>query len=283
MNCINCPGNNLMVRFIKNGYPIIHCMDCDHLFTDFEPTQQDINQIYSDDYFYNGKVGYDDYTLEKEMLIKRGEYYANKMSKYMIPGKVLDIGAAAGFLLKGFENKKWKGTGIEPNQSMVEYGNQILGVNLIQSTIEMFELNEKFDLIIMIQVAAHICNFSSSINKLSRYLNPGGHILIETWNKDSITAKLLGRYWHEYSPPSTLNYFSKKTLRNFMEQQEFAIVDQGIPKKSIHSKHAKSLLSHKLSESNSLKGIAGITRLIPDNMIIPYPFDDLFWALYKKL
>lgn len=282
MNCINCPGNNLMVRFIKNGYPIIHCMDCDHLFTDFEPTQQDINQIYSDDYFFKGNVGYDDYTLEKDMLIKRGEYYADKMSKYMKPGKVLDIGAAAGFLLKGFENKNWIGTGIEPNHTMVEYGKQNLSLNLIQGTIETIELAEKFDLVILIQVVAHIYDFSSTIRKITGILNPGGKILIETWNKDSLTAKFFGRYWHEYSPPSTLNYFSKKTLTNFMQHEEFTIVDLGNPKKSIHSKHAISLLTHKLSESNSLKRLAGITRLIPKNIIIPYPFDDLFWALYKK-
>jgi hypothetical protein len=28
--------------------------------------------------------------------------------------------------------------------------------------------------------------------------------------------------------------------------------------------------------------MAGITSLIPGNMIIPYPSEDLFWALFKK-
>ena len=82
---------------------------------------------YSDDYFFKGGAGYSDYTLEKDMLIKRGEYYADKISKYLVAGKVLDVGAAAGFLLKGFENKGWEGTGIEPNHSMVEYGNSVMG------------------------------------------------------------------------------------------------------------------------------------------------------------
>lgn len=282
MNCADCPKNNLMVQFIKNGYPIIHCMDCDHLFTDYKPTLQSIDQIYSDDYFFKGGNGYSDYFLEKEMLIKRGEYYARKIKRYKNPGKVLDIGAAAGFILKGFENKNWKGTGIEPNLTMVEYGKQNLGLNLINSTIETIELKDRFDLIILIQVVAHISDMSWAINKISEFLNPDGYILIETWDKDSLTSKLFGKYWHEYSPPSTLNYFSKKTLNHFMGQQKFTIIDQGTPRKSIHSKHAKSLISHKLSESKSLKWIAGITRFIPDNMIIPYPSEDLFWALYKK-
>lgn len=282
MNCPVCNKINTEVKFIKNGYNIYHCNECDHLFTGYIPTKKEVKIIYSDDYFFNGGAGYDDYTLEREMLIKRGEYYADKMKRYMNPGKILDIGSAAGFLLKGFENKGWKGTGIEPNKTMVEYGQKNLGLNLIHGTIETIELNDKFDLIILIQVAAHVYDLNSSLSRISSLLKPNGHVLFETWDKDSLTAKIFGENWHEYSPPSTLNFFSKKTLTLLLKRQDFSIVDQGTPKKSIHSRHAKSLVLHKLSESRRLKWMAGITRLIPDNIVIPYPSEDLFWALYSK-
>ena len=194
----------------------------------------------------------------------------------------MDVGAAAGFILKGFENKNWEGVGIEPNKSMVDYGNNNLGLNLKQGTIETVNLENKFDLIILIQVIAHINDLTNSMKKISDLLLPGGHVLIETWDKDSFTSRLFGKYWHEYSPPSTLNYFSKKTLNLLMSQHGFSGVDKGIPKKSIHSRHAKSLISHKISESKKLNWMSGITKLIPGNMIIPYPSEDLFWALYKK-
>ncbi|KAF0236774.1 MAG: hypothetical protein FD181_2463 [Prolixibacteraceae bacterium] len=282
MNCTVCSGKNIEVRFIKNGYPILQCIDCNHLFTNYKPTPQEVNEIYSDDYFFKGGAGYDDYTLEKDMLINRGEYYAEKISKYIVPGKVLDIGSAAGFILKGFENRGWNGTGIEPNQFMVDYGKQNLGLNLLQGTIEKIELSEKYNLIILIQVVAHIYDLRSSFNKISSILNPGGLILIETWDKDSWTSKLFGKYWHEYSPPSTLNYFSKKTLNLFLKQQDFVLVDRGTPKKSILSNHAKSLILYKLKESKYFKWLSKITNIIPDNVIIPYPSEDLFWALYKQ-
>jgi len=272
MNCTVCARKNIEVRFIKNKYPILHCKDCDHLFTDYEPTPQEVDDIYSDDYFFKGGAGYDDYTLEKDMLIKRGEYYAHKISKHIAPGKVLDVGSAAGFILKGFENKGWIGTGIEPNKSMVDYGRQNLGLNLQQGTIETIELKEKFDLIIIIQVVAHLYNLSRSMHRMASFLNPGGLILIETWDKDSWTSRIFGKHWHEYSPPSTFNYFRKKTL----------LVDQGTPKKKIHSKHAKSLLTHKFMEVRGMNWATVLLKLIPDNVMLPYPSEDLFWALYKK-
>ena len=282
MNCTLCESTNTEVAFFKNKYRILQCKDCNHLFTDLILTTEKVDAIYSDDYFFGGGAGYDDYTLQKDMLISRGEYYADKISRFMVPGKVLDIGSAAGFILKGFENKGWQGTGIEPNASMAEYGRTIVGVNIKKGTLASVKLEEKFDLIILIQVVGQIDNLKRSISKVSNYLKPGGHVLIETWNKDSITAKILGKYWHEFSPPSTLNYFSDKTLEGIMCQNNFSLVGQGTPKKNIYSNHAKSFIKHKILQSNRLKWAAGITSLIPGNIIIPYPAEDLFWGLFKN-
>jgi SAM-dependent methyltransferase len=283
LTCPLCDSNKTEIKLLKNGYTILHCLNCTHLFTDFVPKPKDVEEIYSDDYFFKGGAGYDDYTREKDLLIKRGEYYAREINQFMSPGTVLDVGAAAGFLLKGFENMGWKGMGIEPNHFMAEYGKNVLGVNIREGIIETVELEDKFDLVILVQVVAHISNLRSSIRKICDLLKPNGHILLETWDKDSMTARIFGKNWHEYSPPSTLNYLSKKTLNKLMLECGFSMIAQGRPEKGISSQHAKSLIKHKLLESKGLKWLAGITSLIPGNMILPYPSEDLFWALYKKI
>lgn len=282
MNCTVCDSQRTEIKFQKNGYGILHCLECGHVFTNFVPTPKEVVQIYSDDYFFNGGAGYNDYTLEKEMLIKRGEYYADKMNSFMKPGRMLDVGAAAGFILKGFENKGWNGVGIEPNTNMAEYGKKELGVSIKNGTIETVELEGKFDLVVLIQVIAHMYDLKKSLQQISQSIKLNAHVLIETWNKDSLTAKLFGKQWHEYSPPGTLNFFSKRSLNQLMVSHGFSLVKSGYPQKSIHSKHAKSLIKHKLQESKGLKWMAGITSLIPGNMILPYPAEDLLWALYKK-
>lgn len=283
MNCNVCHSSNNNVAFVKNKYNILQCEDCNHLFTELLLTPEKVDAIYSDNYFRGGGDGYDDYTVEKDMLIHRGEYYADKISKFMATGNVLDIGSAAGFILKGFENKGWQVTGIEPNKTMAEYGRNVIGVNIKKGTFECVKLEEKFDLILLIQVVAHLYDLNASLNKMYDNLNPRGFVLIETWNKDSLSAKLFRKNWHEYSPPSTLNYFSIKTLKKLLSQHNFSFIAQGTPRKSIHSKHAKSLLGHKLQEMQGLKWIAGITNLIPDNKILPYHSEDLFWLLSQKI
>lgn len=265
MQCQVCGGKGIPV-FIKNDHDILKCGQCNHYFTDLQITQDKINEIYSDSYFFGGGNGYPDYLLEKEMLIRRGEYYACKIRNFIPAGKVLDVGAAAGFILKGFKNMGWQGTGIEPNVRMVEYGRKNLGLDLHPGILENTELNTTFDLVIMIQVIAHLSDLNRSIEKVTGILKPDGFLLVETWNRSSLTARLFGKSWHEYSPPSTLNYFNKKTLDTLMNKFNLKKVRSGTPTKSIISNHAKSLLRQKAGESWLLRILLLLFNQIPDNV-----------------
>jgi hypothetical protein len=150
------------------------------------------------------------------------------------------------------------------------------------NTLETAIISEQFNLVLMVQVIAHLYDLNESIGKISGSILPGGYLLVETWNKDSLTAKLFGKNWHEYSPPSTLHFFSKKTLTDLLSQYGFIWVDGGRPSKKIHSKHAKALLKAKFSSSRLLACINPLLSIIPEDVLIPYPAEDLFWALFKK-
>ena len=257
-------------------------MNCGHQYADFKSGPSAVNVIFSDDYFFKGAAGYPDYTKDERILIHQGEYYARKIRKHANVGYILDVGSAAGFILKGFENMGWKGIGIEPNASMVKFGKENLNVNLHHGTLETVCLEQQFDVIIMIQVIASLFDLHRSLHNINGLLKPGGKVLIETFDSNSLTARLAGKFWHEYCPPSTINYFSRKTLDKLMENYGFSRVETGWPKKKISSNHAKSLMIHIFQNSIFLKRLIHIVKIIPDNLIIPYPSFDLFWALYRK-
>lgn len=107
-------------------------------------------------------------------------------------------------------------------------------------------------------------------------------MLIETWDRKSLTARLFGRHWHEYSPPSVLHWFSREGLRKMGTASGLVHVSQGRPLKMLNGGHAKSLLKHKL-ETWALGAIASrLVNLIPDHLPLLYPFDDVFWMLFRK-
>ena len=152
--------------FQVNGYSIKECTLCKHRYTIPNLNiKNHINENYNDDYFFGGKAGYPNYLEEKDILVEHGEHYAKIINKIKSPGRILDVGCAAGFLLQGFINKGWQGSGIEPNNQMVSFGRDKLKIEIKRSTLEDFDTTDKFDLVSLIQVIGHFHNIDKSIRK----------------------------------------------------------------------------------------------------------------------
>jgi 2-polyprenyl-3-methyl-5-hydroxy-6-metoxy-1,4-benzoquinol methylase len=117
--------------------------------------------------FFEGKQGYPNYLDAKDLLIQYGINYAKLVCKYANHGKVLGVGCAAGFILKGFEQSGWDCYGIEPNETMATYGRDNLNLNIISGDLETFKSIEKFDLIIMIQVIGHLYDVDKALLKVN--------------------------------------------------------------------------------------------------------------------
>lgn len=273
MKCPLCDSESKFA-FEAKGYPLRDCLKCGHRFAEIS-NENHVEEVYDDSYFMGGGAGYSDYLAEGEMLQKRGKSYAAILRKYAEAGSILDIGSAAGFILKGLTDEGWIGYGIEPNPSMAEYGIDKLGLEILTGDFESFATNEKFDLISMIQVAAHFHQPRKAFGNASGFLRQDGLLLIESWDRDSFSARIFGKNWHEYSPPSVLHWYSLDGLSKFLEEFGFEKIASGRPSKKISGEHARSLLRYRLGDNFLLK-------LIPGKVNFPYPAEDLFWALYQK-
>jgi SAM-dependent methyltransferase len=242
-----------------------------------------VERVYIDDYFFGGGAGYPDYLSEAALLRAAGRGYARLLGRYVAPGRILDIGAAAGFHLKGFEDCGWRGTGIEPNATMARYANRETGVRVLPGAIEQLELDQAFDAVSLIQVIGHLRDPRQVMRIVASSVRPGGLVLVEAWNRRSLTARVLGRCWHEYSPPSVLHWFSIEGLVEIGQRAGLEWVGRGRPRKLLSAGHAASLLRHKLS-GQRLGSVAAATAfgLAPAGLPLPYPFDDVFWLLLRK-
>jgi SAM-dependent methyltransferase len=275
MNCPLCDGESKFA-FEAKGFALRDCAKCAHRFAEIAAHETHVAQVYDASYFSGGGAGYANYLAESEMLKNRGRMYAKKLEKFTNEkGRLLDVGAAAGFILQGFAEAGWSAIGLEPNAEMSDFGRENFDLDIRRGSLESFESGEKFDLISMIQVAAHFYNPRAAFLKAADLLNENGFLLVETWNRASLSARIFGANWHEYSPPSVLHWFSETGLSEFLKQFNFELIARGRPPKKISGAHAKSLLKYRLGDNVLLK-------LIPDKLNFPYPSEDLFWALYKK-
>lgn len=268
--------------FLKGRYWIAGCIDCGHQSTDPGDLSGHVERVYGDEYFAGGGAGYSDYLAEEEILRRHGRRYGRLLRRYMPPGAVLDVGAAAGFVLQGLVDAGWSGWGLEPNLRMSDHARTHLGLRVATGTLESFRTEERFDLVTMIQVAAHFTDLHESFQAASELTRPDGFWLIETWNRESWTARIFGRHWHEYSPPSVVHWFTPATLRGLAARFGFREIARGRPAKWLNGAHAVSLLHDKLGGSLPGRLLSRAGKLIPHNIPLPYPGDDLFWMLFRK-
>jgi SAM-dependent methyltransferase len=269
------------VQFAKHGFAIADCDNCRHRQTVLGPTTQveHVKEVYGDAYFTEGGAGYVDYLAEGPMLRERGRKYGEILKRHApagTRGTLLDVGAAAGFLMQGMADAGWTVTGFEPNDTMASYGRTTLGLDLRTGTLESMTTDQTFDAISMIQVMAHFLDPIEVIEKVRSLTKPKGLLLIETWDRTSRTARALGSRWHEYSPPSVLHWWGRAELTQVVERSGFRMLDTGRMTKWVAGHHAKSLLA------NSGGVTAKVGRLIPDRIKIPYPSEDLFWSVYER-
>ena len=198
---------------------------------------------YDDEYFFGGGAGYADYLSESGLLIAHGERYARLLDRHNVPvGDMLDVGSAAGFVMRGFANRGWNPQGLEPNESMAGTATDAFGFPVRWGDLENFESATQFDLITMIQVVAHFHDVHAAMSAAARHTKNGGHWLIETWNHRSLTARLFGTQWHEYSPPSVLQWFSPASLTRLAAEYGMKVIALGRPPE-IHQGRARSIAS----------------------------------------
>lgn len=281
MNCPVC-GDSPEKAFVKDGYDILECPRCGHRMAEAPDPSRHVEQVYGDDYFTGGGAGYTDYLAEEYLIRAAGRRYARILARHTKPGRILDVGSAAGFVLKGFEDCGWIGTGIEPNAAMASHAQTMLGLRVLIGGLEDLDPAESFDAVSIIQVIGHFQNPRSAIEQAVTSVRGGGYLLIESWNRESLTARLFGRHWHEYSPPSVLHWFSRDGLRCLGESLGLEEVAHGRPLKMLNGGHAKSLIKYKLSTLPLGQPASKVVGWLPNRIPLVYPFDDLCWILFHK-
>ncbi len=280
-----CPVCDARSRdvFSVGEYDIMGCTDCKHRFVAGRLDQQHVGEMFGDAYFTEGGAGYPDYLRLADIKTEHGRRYVDLLARHVPTGRVLDVGAAAGFVLKAFVDRGWDGVGLEPNIHMAEYGRKQLGLDMRSSTLEEFQCNEQFDLVNLIQVVGHFYDLRAAMESAAALTKPGGSWLVEYWDASSLVAKAMGSRWHNYVPPSVIHWFGRSDMDRLMAGFGFSRVATGAPKKYVDGSYLKSFLKYTIRAWPSSPALAKGLDLIPDDMRVRYPAFDLKWALFREL
>ena len=139
------------------------------------PNQYDLETL---DWEEMGQANSPSRQLFKHYLLEDESYYQEK--------DVLDVGSGTGWLLDDIRQAGAKSvTGIEPSQQNVDIAHKNYpAVNTICTSLEEYENDHQYDVIVSVQVMVHIADVKAAMKKFAALLRPGGELIFTVPNFD---------------------------------------------------------------------------------------------------
>jgi len=217
-----------------SSFTVIDCNHCGFAHVTPLPTADDLETIYSHEYYTQEKPFYIERYLED-----RGWWDAVYTERYEKlegflggrAGSILDVGSGPGLFLALGRERGWQVKGIEPSTKAAEYS-----VNTLRLDVENIFLDKstaqslgRFDVINMGEVLEHLPDPAEILRVAHGLLNPGGLLLLVVPN-DFNPFQLILRdhlgfepWW--VAPPHHLNYFNHNSLASLVESVGFEVLE----------------------------------------------------------
>jgi len=230
MPCLFCGTHDERVRFHDGAYRVVECSRCGLVYVNPRLPTEQLHEMYQDEYWNSDRAkefGYAQYLSDADNYIRTYQRRAALLDAFKPrPGRVLDVGCAAGFFLKVCRDKGWQTEGIEIARPMIEYAEQSLGLsNMHRGDLLSVDLPEaSFDVLSMWDVIEHLEEPLEHLHRARKLLREDGILVLETQNVDSRFAKIMGRRWQHYKHEEHLYHFSPSTLDHLLRQAGFEVL-----------------------------------------------------------
>lgn len=221
-------------RWRKDGYEIFKCRSCGLLFRASLPTFDELPRIYGGHYFRNSDGsradGYADYLgdeVEHRLIARRR---IKSLERMRSPGKLLDVGSAAGFFMDEARKIGWDVEGIDVSSDTSQWGRDRMGLKIVTGLFQEAQYPPaSFDAVTMWDYIEHSIDPGSDLSKAAEVLRRGGVLMLSTGDAASAVARISGRRWHLLTPRHHNFFFTTKTLRRYLTARGFEISYIGYP------------------------------------------------------
>ncbi len=220
LRCPACDGSRSS-SFSAGLFRYDVCGSCESAWLSPAP---DTVSLYGPEYFDGaGFDGYSDYAIDAD--IHRVNAVNRLKTVHDLPDRqhtLLDVGCAFGYGLDAARDAGWLVVGVE----LSEYARAMAqnSGHEVVSEISEIPATRTFDLVVFSQVLEHMPDPIAALQLAHERMAENGTILVETWDRDSRVARLMGGRWQQISPPSVLHLFTERGLYALLDRTGFGAV-----------------------------------------------------------
>lgn len=210
------------------SFSMVECARCAVVYQHPRPTSAEMGNFYPSTY-----VAYTP-SVQTESWIRRIDRRyglrkrCNIVTRHVKGGLLLDVGCATGDFLSEMKRQPgWRVAGIEPSEHAARYAQAHIGVPVVNGTLNGAPFSTaSFDAITMWDVLEHVYDPRTVISEAARLLRPGGVLVVNHPNLESIDRYIFGRLWLGYELPRHLHLFPTTLLRQLMDEHGLAEVER---------------------------------------------------------
>jgi SAM-dependent methyltransferase len=203
------------------------CPNCSAVWLDPMPPEGWAELYYQRGYFTGESPGgYHDYLADEALHRSnaRGRIALARRFGAAPPAVWLDVGCAVGFTLDEARNVGFTVLGVELSAWARTIAFERYGLAVVSSLAEARQrIPGRVDIASLFQALEHLSDPLAALRDLRACLRPGGLLLIETWDRGSLVARLSGRYWQQITPPSVLWLLDRRSLAQVIERAGFRL------------------------------------------------------------
>lgn len=222
VDCRLCGSRELRTLFVaeRSGRQVVRCRGCGLVFYDPQPSEAQAAALYSSEYFereYPDAGDGDDLALARRRLARIEEESGI--------GTLLDVGCGRGLFLAAALARGWKAAGLDVSPVAVRLARAASGAPVFEGGLAgpLPAGIEPVDVLTMWDVLEHLTDPVAALAAARRWLKPGGLLVVQTENANSVTAAWMGRRWEQFVE-FHLYHFSPRTLRRALARVGFEAV-----------------------------------------------------------
>ncbi len=135
---------------------------------------------------------------------------------------LLDVGCGSGTFLHLARQRGFTAHGMDLSPQAVSAARRQYGLDVRQGAIGGTAWGgSRFDFVTMFHVLEHLTDPRDALNFAAAHLNPGGSLIIQVPNADSLQAHLFGTRWYGLDVPRHTVNFTRKGLQHLLSATGF--------------------------------------------------------------
>jgi SAM-dependent methyltransferase len=241
---VNCPvclatstvffgsGSDLLFGTTEETFSLRACADCRCLFLNPMPEPRKVATFYPPSYWWDGSGSGPLPKLEdlyRRIVLCDHVSFIARAARAAVSGtsrvsRILDVGCGPATVLSLLKSRGFEVCGLDASSEAAGIARRDHKIDVEVGTLDgsIFRDGE-FDTVILLHTLEHVPDPHHVLAEACRVLAPGGRLVLQVPNVDSIQCRLFGVRWYGLDVPRHLIDYSARSLRGLLDRSGFRV------------------------------------------------------------